>query len=481
MQSKISKYLEIAIKAFFIGLLVQFFLQTFITYKLGWDGKFWNGIWLWKEVLILIFMGIVGIWIFQSMKNLGTRNFFQKLTTTKVFRFFLFFLWASGISFLLAIGIQKVGLWTFILSFKYNLLGFLIFLLGVGLVWFSPLKTFNFSKWYQKVLKRIIYGWFIRWGVIYLIPWLLKFAGYSRNAFEGTLDANPPAVYLTQINHGLVRNQFLFERPISFGFFLVAFRPLFALGFLRKQSRKSQILRTLAFGALVFSTLSRAAIGVWLLQSAILALLIYWKQAKKLILFVGIPWSLILLAGLWHFRGIFAREHSNTGHAVLLKEGIKLGMESPFFWRGAGYSGPASHQICFNAKENSRCEKIKEINTEHQITTYGYNPENQYVQIFMEYGILGLLPWLFCFFWLLWSGLRVLIPLLSELKKSKKADQRKISQLFVLFAFWVGMLGLALEGLVLHSFVDRMIVYPMMLLFWLSYGEVESFEEKKTL
>ena len=98
----------------------------------------------------------------------------------------------------------------------------------------------------------------------------------------------------------------------------------------------------------------------------------------------------------------------------------------------------------------------------------------------MEYGILGLIPWLFCFFWLLWTGLKVLIPLLTELKKNKKVDQKKISQLFVLFAFGMGMLGLALEGMVLHSFVDRMIVYPMMLLFGLSYGEMESFEKKET-
>jgi hypothetical protein len=37
----------------------------------------------------------------------------------------------------------------------------------------------------------------------------------------------PPAAYYSQYNQGYVRNQFLFERPISRGFFLVAFWPLF--------------------------------------------------------------------------------------------------------------------------------------------------------------------------------------------------------------------------------------------------------------
>ena len=56
--------------------------------------------------------------------------------------------------------------------------------------------------------------------------------------------------------------------------------------------------------------------------------------------------------------------------------------------------------------------------------------------------------------------------------KGKKADHNIIKPLALLCAFGLGMFGLALEGLVLHSFVDRMIVYPFMLLYGLSYGNV---------
>ena len=111
MPHKISKWLEIAIKVFFIGLLLQFFLQTFVTYQLGREGGIWSLIWLWK-----------------------------------------------------------VGLGTFILSFKYNLLGFLIFLLGVGLACVLPSGRTHFANRYQKLLKRVVYGGFIWWGVIYFIP-----------------------------------------------------------------------------------------------------------------------------------------------------------------------------------------------------------------------------------------------------------------------------------------------------------------------
>ncbi|MDR2415239.1 MAG: hypothetical protein LBD75_01110 [Candidatus Peribacteria bacterium] len=44
----------------------------------------------------------------------------------------------------------------------------------------------------------------------------LKFFGYDHFTFEGTIGARPPAAYYTLINKGFVRNQFLFERPISF-------------------------------------------------------------------------------------------------------------------------------------------------------------------------------------------------------------------------------------------------------------------------
>lgn len=59
MQQRISKALEIMIKVFLIGLLVQFFLHTFVTYKLGREGAFWNGVWLWKEIIILLFLLVV--------------------------------------------------------------------------------------------------------------------------------------------------------------------------------------------------------------------------------------------------------------------------------------------------------------------------------------------------------------------------------------------------------------------------------------
>jgi hypothetical protein len=35
--------------------------------------------------------------------------------------------------------------------------------------------------------------------------------------------------------------------------------------------------------------------------------------------------------------------------------------------------------------DNQRCELLRKENVKNQISTYGFNPENQYLQILMEY------------------------------------------------------------------------------------------------
>ena len=55
------------------------------------------------------------------------------------------------------------------------------------------------------------------------------------------------------------------------------------------------------------------------------------------------------------------RTHSNTWHIVLLEEGIMLWMEKPFAWWWAWYSGPASHQLCYDYEENERYGNKVEI------------------------------------------------------------------------------------------------------------------------
>ena len=53
MLNRIKKNLVVITKVFIGVLLLQFFLQTFVTFRLGRDGTFWKLVWMWKEFLIV--------------------------------------------------------------------------------------------------------------------------------------------------------------------------------------------------------------------------------------------------------------------------------------------------------------------------------------------------------------------------------------------------------------------------------------------
>jgi O-antigen ligase len=130
----------------------------------------------------------------------------------------------------------------------------------------------------------------------------------------------------------------------------------------------------------------------------------------------------------------------------------KIG-DRPIWWQGAGTAWPASYQVT-------------------GITAY--NPENQYLQIWIEYGVLWFMGRLFLYWYLHRIAYKSYEEDLSWGMKEKKTDSKitKKRKLYgtIVFAFGVGILWLSIEWLVLHSFVDRMIVYPFMALFAIAYG-----------
>lgn len=69
---------------------------------------------------------------------------------------------------------------------------------------------------YGKLIKNILIFAIIWRGVIWLMPNIMRHVGYNQWNFEGAVGIAPPAAYYTQYNEGYTRNQFLFERPISF-------------------------------------------------------------------------------------------------------------------------------------------------------------------------------------------------------------------------------------------------------------------------
>ena len=195
------------------------------------------------------------------------------------------------------------------------------------------------------------------------------------------------------------------------------------------------------------STFSRAARAVRIFQTIILVLFQFPRKYRRMALRGFVP--LILLFGVVTYFGqkqIISRDYSNTGHLRLVMEALKKVADRPLWWLGAGTAWPASYQVT-------------------GITAY--NPENQYLQIWIEYGALWFIWRLFLYGYLHRIAYK---SYEAEKKTDDKAMKKRKLYWTIVFAFGVGILWLSIEWFVLHSFVDRMIVYPFTALFAIAYG-----------
>jgi len=306
----------------------------------------------------------------------------------------------------------------------------------------------------RKVLQRSLVGGAIRWLLITAIPTGFRFLGYNPRVFEGEVGARPPVAYYTDINGGFVRNQFLFERPISWGFALVALWPLLWWLAVRGKSRKKSWIWIVLFLVNLLSTFSRAAWIAWIVQVAIL---VWWERDLKFLrtkqfwkVGLAVLAGVVLLGSVARVgrRHVIERSFSTVGHVEHTLRALEKIGEKPLLGWGAGTTGPAAH---------------------HGETATKYNAENQFLQIWIEYGFLGFVGWM-----ILWVGLRWKTAVagirLRKLRKSREKTLTK-NEVLVVGSFAVlglGLLGLGIEGLVLHSWVDRMIVYPVAILLGLT-------------
>jgi hypothetical protein len=123
---------------------------------------------------------------------------------------------------------------------------------------------------YLRVLKYLLLLAILRYAVICIKPGTLKLFGYNNYIYEGQAGGQAPAAYYTHINQGIPRNQFLFERPTTRGFFLIAMWPLFYMRYLANQPIAVTRGRRVIYGINVLITFSRAARGAWFIEIGLL-------------------------------------------------------------------------------------------------------------------------------------------------------------------------------------------------------------------
>ncbi len=447
LSNKAKKNLNWIIKLFFIGLLLQFILQVFVTFQLWQTGSIWSILWAWKEILI----GGLGVWVvWYLLKRKRLQSFIASFPAKK---FLYLFITTLVVVLIVSLLFSHSWLKLVVMSVRYTFSWFFIFLVFFALArlfFDNEEKTTKHTQnkilyRYSYIIKGLLILWIIRWGVIWLAPKTMNFIGYDHQSFEWQVWKRPPVTYYTQLNQGFVRNQFVFERPISRWFFLIALRPLFFMYMIKNKWTKNIFMRGWLYGLNVFSTFSRAAWWVWILTTFLLLIFQYRKQFWRLSLYLFLPLMVLFIWAAYIGKDqIIAREYSNTGHKELILEAIEKIKDKPIFGQWAWTAGPVTHQV----------DTIAE-----------YNPENQFLQIWIEYGIFGFIGRMWMFIWLLALWLPAYKIMLNK-KYSK--FQRHTARVLFACAFW--LLGLAGEGMVLHSFIDRMIVYPFMAIFAIAYA-----------
>lgn len=440
-KKNIASIVSTAIKIFFIGLVLQFIAHTFVTYTIGRDNSFWKIVRMRKELWILGAAAVIASVLYhQSIKlQLFWKEFPLKKYTIilAITIIFILFLWAA---------LTNSGITTTIMSLRYSMTGFVLFIIGFVLaVFFVKDTSIAREKRYVKAIKYMLIGWLIWRWLVYFLPAFIELFGYNKRTFEWQVGQQPPAVYYSNITEWMVRNQFLFERPIHRWMFLVMFWPLFFLVAIKNKWLQSQIVWWSIYWLNVLSTLSRAAWLAWIIQTAIILLIMQTQNMRKLILYGFLPWLVLLLGFTYRAKDdIINRSFSNLGHIKHTLTAIQKVSQKPIIGRGPGIAGPASH---------------------HRKDIQNYNPENQYLQIRLEYGIIGFVWWMYLYLRLQILGYRSYRKLQQE-RITK--DQRYRSR--VIIALAIGLFGLSIEWFFLHSFVDRMIVYPSMLLFGLCFA-----------
>lgn len=413
-------------KIFFVGLLLQFFAHTWVTHWLWISYEWMNYVWLRKEWMIAVLWILVLIWIIWSKWR-------KKHFSSKEHTFFLLILlvtvWVCALLHFYFVG---WSVWAFAMAFKYDFLWFFILLIWVHC---SHILTHeqrhDLIARYGKIIKYCLILALVWYFVIFIKPWTLKLFGYNNFVYEWLVWSAPPAVYYTQINRWLPRNQFLFERPITRGFFLTALRPLFYILFLHKKPFKETWLRWVFYGLNIIVTFSRAARWTWIIEIILMAF-VFSKDWKKSLIKYWLPiFGIFLLISILWFDSIMNRWYSNYWHITMLKNWWAMFTSSPLIWVWWATAGPWSHWGWIP-----------------------FNPENQFLQVMIEFGLIWFMGWLLlfgslCIVWIK-KWYKAKLPLLQE-------------GVLLACSFW--MIGLAISWMVLHSFSDRMVVYPFMLLF----------------
>ncbi|MEI7562514.1 MAG: hypothetical protein WCJ39_02050 [bacterium] len=154
-------------------------MQTFVTYRLFQTGGVWNLVWMWKELLLVGLFGFLS-WVLWKRRIREARR-----KTLPIKNFVLAFCITLGLAFLISIFVNHSGLSITVMSLRYSMMGFFIFIVFFVLSYlFFGAREIQITKRYTNGIKTLLVCSLIRWGIIWLTPNLMRFVGYDQNNYE---------------------------------------------------------------------------------------------------------------------------------------------------------------------------------------------------------------------------------------------------------------------------------------------------------
>lgn len=423
----------------FLVVLIPFqaFLITWAREVLNLSGQGVFFISLWKEYILIILILLVFIGIFKSRKLPFRIILLDKIIFTFFALGFLYFLIFDGAL------VQGIA------GLRYDMELFIFYFVSRSLVFDRQrikqlVKCFLFSSFIV-----LLFGLL---QVFILPPSSLEVFGYSSGLTEyGQIGILSTYRILNPTLAGIYRIQSFLPGALQFSSYLL-FLFFILLGFFI-YGKKNRVylgpILFLSFLGLIFTFTRSAWIGLVVGFSMILYLCV---KSKKAILF---SFFSLLVTGYFFVRSMLDNEKfqaivfhgtirkeglfgSTPEHLEAVKEGMVLILSNPF-GLGLGVSGPASKY------------------SENIII-----PENWYLQIGTELGVLGLV----IFVAILVVGGKYLFDIL---KKSEDSFYKSLG---------LGLLGalvaISVSSLFLHTWADTATVYPFWILFGLLVSQVDN-------
>lgn len=134
---------------------------------------------MWKEIILI---GILAFLAFVLWKRKIRQARWHTLPIKK------FVLWTGitiAVALFVSLLINQSGLGITIMSLRYSMAGFVIFILFFSLAYlFFGTREINLVKRYANAIKTLLVLGLVWRGIIWLIPNLLKFAGYNQYNYE---------------------------------------------------------------------------------------------------------------------------------------------------------------------------------------------------------------------------------------------------------------------------------------------------------